>query len=183
MRQRWAGGGVDVTAQAITEQLPGGDLMHDFLNIKKRKRENKMRILARLGRLIIGAAGLVAAGAASAQQLQEVTIGLSSTSFGAAGYRLAKELDLFKKNGLNPELSCWIAETPVVTALISGSIHISLAEWPTWWRHRREASQSSPQRTLMPDRPERWSSQNRWPTSSAIKPDSPVNDRLRRSTA
>ena len=86
-----------------------------------------MGVSSKLGRLIIGAAALVAASAASAQQLQEVTIGLSSSSLGAAGYRLAKELDLFKKQGLEPKFVVMDSGNAVTTALISGSLQLALA--------------------------------------------------------
>ena len=138
-----------------------------------------MRFSSKLGRLAIAAFGLFAASAASGQQLQEVIIGLSSTSLGAAGYRLAKELDLFKKNGLEPRIVVLDSGNAVVTALISGSLQFALGGMADM-----VAAQARGQSIV--------TSTNTYGGPSGtvviaksvadklgIKPDSPVNDRLK----
>jgi ABC-type nitrate/sulfonate/bicarbonate transport system substrate-binding protein len=86
-----------------------------------------MRISSILGRLLLGAASLAIAGAASAEPLQTVNFGLSSNSLGAASFRIAKELGLFEKHGLEPKFSAMDTAAAVTAALISGSVQVATA--------------------------------------------------------
>jgi ABC-type nitrate/sulfonate/bicarbonate transport system substrate-binding protein len=81
-----------------------------------------MRLSSWIGRWLLGAAGLLAAGAASAQPVRDVTIGLSSNSLGAAGFRIAKELGLFEKHNLAARIVIMDSGNSVTAALISGSV-------------------------------------------------------------
>lgn len=61
------------------------------------------------------------------QSPRQVLIGLSSSSLGAAGYRLANELGLFKKYNLEPRFVIMDSGSAVTTALIAGSVQLALA--------------------------------------------------------
>jgi ABC-type nitrate/sulfonate/bicarbonate transport system substrate-binding protein len=76
---------------------------------------------------LVAAASLAMSGAASAQGLQEVTIGLSSLSFGTAGARMAKNMGLFEKHGLDAKFVLLETANAATTALISGSLKVSLS--------------------------------------------------------
>ena len=67
------------------------------------------------------------AGAASAQPLRDVTVGLSSGSLGTAAPRLAKELGFFEKRGINPKFVVMESGNAAVSALVSRSIDFSVA--------------------------------------------------------
>jgi len=91
-----------------------------------------MALASRFGRSLLALASTVLAGivftdAASAQAPRDVTIGLSSNSLGASGFRLAKELDLFEKHGLRARIIVMDTGSSVATALISGSVQVALA--------------------------------------------------------
>lgn len=81
-----------------------------------------MNILKRAGSCIAAAAILAAAG--TAQALDRHDIGLSSTSFASAPARLAKELGLFEKHGIDANFIVMDSGNAVTTALISGSINV-----------------------------------------------------------
>ncbi len=86
------------------------------------------RLVTRRTMLAAAAAfGGLASGAARAQSLRPVTIGLSSSSLGAAGYRLAHQLGLFSKHGLEPRFIIMDSGSAVTTALIAGSVQLALA--------------------------------------------------------
>ncbi len=72
--------------------------------------------------LIVAAAGLAFAGAAQAQQLREVSIGLGSSSLVAASAKIAHELGLFRKHGLEPRFIVMDSANAATTALISRSV-------------------------------------------------------------
>lgn len=77
--------------------------------------------------LLAATAGFTLIRAASAQPAQELTIGLSSTSFGTAGARLAKELGLFAKQGLDARFVVMESGNAATTAIISGSLNVVLS--------------------------------------------------------
>jgi ABC-type nitrate/sulfonate/bicarbonate transport system substrate-binding protein len=81
--------------------------------------------LARRSFLAVAAAGL--AGVAAAQTPREVTIGLSSTSLGTAAPRIAKELGLFTKYGIDPKFIVMESGNAAVAALVSRSVDYSVA--------------------------------------------------------
>jgi ABC-type nitrate/sulfonate/bicarbonate transport system substrate-binding protein len=86
-----------------------------------------MRSLLKLRNCILGALALALAGGAQAQSLRDVSIGLSSASLGTAGLRLAKELGIFAKHGLNPRFVILDSASATMTALISKSLDIAIA--------------------------------------------------------
>jgi ABC-type nitrate/sulfonate/bicarbonate transport system substrate-binding protein len=59
---------------------------------------------------------------AAAQELRKVTIGLSSSSIALSGARIAQELGLFKKHGLDVSISTLDSASAATSALIGGSI-------------------------------------------------------------
>jgi ABC-type nitrate/sulfonate/bicarbonate transport system substrate-binding protein len=62
-----------------------------------------------------------------AQTLQEVTIALSSYSFGTAGARMAKDMGLFEKHGIDAKLVLMDTANATTSALISGSMKVALS--------------------------------------------------------
>lgn len=64
---------------------------------------------------------------ASAQALTKVTIGISSPSLPAAGSKIANELGLFKKHGLEVKLTQLESASVATMALISGSVDFTSA--------------------------------------------------------
>jgi ABC-type nitrate/sulfonate/bicarbonate transport system substrate-binding protein len=86
-----------------------------------------MTILKKLSGCIIGAAIIAMSGFASAQPLQDVSIGLSSASFGTAAARIAEQLGLYEKHGLKPKFIVMDSASAATTALISRSIQAALS--------------------------------------------------------
>jgi ABC-type nitrate/sulfonate/bicarbonate transport system substrate-binding protein len=80
-----------------------------------------------LGALCVAVFSVISLGAALAQTPRQVTIGLSSSSLGAAGYRLSNELGLFAKHGIEPRFIIMDSGSAVTTALIAGSVQLALA--------------------------------------------------------
>lgn len=78
-------------------------------------------------RSLLGGALLLGVTPAWAQSLREVTIAVSSMSFGAAAPRVAKELGLFKTQGLDPRLTVMDSGNAAIAALLSGSVPFSLS--------------------------------------------------------
>lgn len=64
---------------------------------------------------------------AAAQALQEVSIGLASTSFATAGPRLAKELGLFERRGLEPRFTVLDSANAATAALIARSVDFAIS--------------------------------------------------------
>jgi ABC-type nitrate/sulfonate/bicarbonate transport system substrate-binding protein len=69
----------------------------------------------------------IAISAADAQQLREVKFGLSTTSLPGAGPRLAYELGLFKKHGLEPQFVQLESSNGATSALIGKSIPVTMS--------------------------------------------------------
>ena len=86
-----------------------------------------MALASTFGRWVLALAGLVLASAASAQAPRDVVIGISSNSLGASGFRLAKDMGLFEKHGVNAKIVIMDTGSSVTTALISGSVQVALA--------------------------------------------------------
>jgi ABC-type nitrate/sulfonate/bicarbonate transport system substrate-binding protein len=86
-----------------------------------------MRSVCKLTAWIAGAAMVAQVTGAFAQQLQQIPIGLSSASFGTAAARIAKEMGLFQKHGLDPSFTVMDSASVATTALISGSIKAALS--------------------------------------------------------
>jgi ABC-type nitrate/sulfonate/bicarbonate transport system substrate-binding protein len=71
---------------------------------------------------------LISAGApAAAQALQEVSIGLASTSFATAAPRLAKEMGLFEKRGLDAKFTVLDSANAATAALIAKSVDYAIS--------------------------------------------------------
>lgn len=91
-----------------------------------------MKVLPTIGSHMIGLAiaamagiamtGIAMAGVASAQQMREVAIGLSSGSFIPAPARIAKEMGLYEKRGLNARVVMMDSGNAATAGLISGSL-------------------------------------------------------------
>ena len=67
---------------------------------------------------------LATVGAAPAQPLREISIGVASSSMSAVAPRIAKELGLFEKHGFAARLIIMESSSSTVTALISGSLKL-----------------------------------------------------------
>jgi ABC-type nitrate/sulfonate/bicarbonate transport system substrate-binding protein len=75
----------------------------------------------------LSAALLVAAGPAHGQAARKISIGLSSASLVAAAPRIAKEMGLFEKHGLDVKFIIMESANAATAALISKSIDVALA--------------------------------------------------------
>jgi ABC-type nitrate/sulfonate/bicarbonate transport system substrate-binding protein len=67
---------------------------------------------------------------AFAQQLRDIVIGLASPSFAVASGRIAQELGLFQKRGLNARFVIMDSSSAAIQALISGSFKVTIAGFP-----------------------------------------------------
>jgi ABC-type nitrate/sulfonate/bicarbonate transport system substrate-binding protein len=76
---------------------------------------------------IVGLSIFASTGPAASQQLREVAVGLPSTSLGSATPRIAKEMGLFAKYGLDPKMTVMDNASVAIAALVSGSVKIVLA--------------------------------------------------------
>lgn len=79
-----------------------------------------MRAVSRWALVVL--ATLVAAAGASAQQARELTMGLASTSFATVVPRIAQEMGLYAKYGLEPKFTVMDNASGATTALISKSV-------------------------------------------------------------
>jgi ABC-type nitrate/sulfonate/bicarbonate transport system substrate-binding protein len=75
----------------------------------------------------VGVGLMAVASAASSQPAQEITIGLSSATLTTAPLRIAKEMGMFAKQGLDPKFVIMESGNASASALISGAIKIALA--------------------------------------------------------
>jgi ABC-type nitrate/sulfonate/bicarbonate transport system substrate-binding protein len=89
-----------------------------------------MRVRSLFRGLAVGAAVLVMAACAFAQGRREVTIGLASGSTAVAGGRVAKELGLFERHGLEARFVVMDSSSAALTALISGSLKLIISGVP-----------------------------------------------------
>jgi ABC-type nitrate/sulfonate/bicarbonate transport system substrate-binding protein len=69
----------------------------------------------------------ILAAPASAQQLKEITIGLSSGSLTVGSVRIAKEMGVYEKYGLNPKFVVMESGNAALTGLIGGSFEAVVA--------------------------------------------------------
>src|SRR3954470_5542721 len=76
---------------------------------------------------LVGLVMLVMGGAAAAEPLQEVTIGLASGSLTSSTGRIAKELGLFAKRGLEPKFVVMDSGSAATGAVISRSIDVAVS--------------------------------------------------------
>jgi len=86
-----------------------------------------MRIAWKRRDFLVGAAIFAVASQAESQTLRQVSIGLSSTSLGTAAPRIANELALFAKHGLDPKFIVLDSANAAIGALISGSLKVVLS--------------------------------------------------------
>ena len=70
---------------------------------------------------------VMATGSAQAQTLREISVALPSRSLVAAPPRIAKEMGLFDKHGLNPKFVVLDSANAATGALISKSVDISIS--------------------------------------------------------
>jgi ABC-type nitrate/sulfonate/bicarbonate transport system substrate-binding protein len=79
-------------------------------------------------RTCIGATAIVATvGTAFGQGLREVSVGLASTSFATATPRIAKELGLFEKRGIEPKFVVLDSANAATAALIAKSVDTAVS--------------------------------------------------------
>lgn len=64
---------------------------------------------------------------AVAQPSQDVRIPISSVSFATAPARIAKEMGLFEKHGINARIVTMDSANASISALISGSVDVTVA--------------------------------------------------------
>jgi ABC-type nitrate/sulfonate/bicarbonate transport system substrate-binding protein len=74
-----------------------------------------------------GVASTAMAGPAIAQSAPQVTMALSSTSFGLAAVLMASKAGLFAKQGIEPRLIVSDSGSAAMTALVAGSVQFSAA--------------------------------------------------------
>jgi ABC-type nitrate/sulfonate/bicarbonate transport system substrate-binding protein len=84
-------------------------------------------MIVRRRHVLVGAAFLAMAGQGRAEALREISMGLSSTSLGTAGPRIAKEIGLFAKHGIDPRFVILDSANAALGALVSGSLPVVLA--------------------------------------------------------
>lgn len=75
-------------------------------------------------------AALALAGPAAAQTFREVTVGLASPSMAVAGGRIAKELGLFEKHGIDVRFTIMESSASAVAGMIAGSFKFTIAGFP-----------------------------------------------------
>ncbi len=85
-----------------------------------------MRFSFSKGAIAAAIAGCAMAGPGLAQQPREISFGLASKSVIAASPRIAEELGLFAKYGLQPKISYIDTTSGTATALLSKSVEFSL---------------------------------------------------------
>ena len=81
-----------------------------------------MRILSKLTAGLLFTVAFALAGSAAAQQKRQITIGLRSPSLPAAGARIAKEMGLFDKHGIDAKVTPMDNASVATMGLISGSL-------------------------------------------------------------
>ena len=86
-----------------------------------------MRVVSRFAASLIAALVFASAAAADAAPLQEITIGLSSATFGTAAARVAKEMGLYERYGLEPKFVVLDNSGVATSAVISGSLTFALS--------------------------------------------------------
>ena len=69
----------------------------------------------------------MAAGSAFGQQAREISVGVGSTSFATVGVRIAKEMGLFAKRGLDAKFTIMDSANVATQALISKSVNFVLS--------------------------------------------------------
>ncbi len=89
-----------------------------------------MSVSSRIKALLVAAAVLAVATAAPAQPLREITVGLASPSLAVAGGRIAKEMGLFEKHGLDAKFVIMDSSATAIAALIAGSYNFTIAGLP-----------------------------------------------------
>lgn len=82
---------------------------------------------ARIRSAIVATAVFASAGAAFGQGLREVSVGLASTSFATVAPRIAKELGLFEKRGIEPKFTVLENASSATSALISKSVDTAVS--------------------------------------------------------
>ncbi len=80
----------------------------------------------KLRSLMLAVVSLALSGTAPSAQMRQVSIGLSSTSLVAAAPRIAKEMNLFERHGLDPKFVVMDSANAATTALISRSLETAL---------------------------------------------------------
>lgn len=80
-------------------------------------------------KLLLGLAAVLSAGCLSGGALaqEKVSIGMSSASFGTASVRVAKELGLFARHGIDASIITMDSPIAATTAVISGSLDFALS--------------------------------------------------------
>lgn len=78
-------------------------------------------------RILVVGAMFLAAGTASAQTLRDVSFGLASSSMTGGTARIAKELGLFEKHGLNAKIIVMDSGNAATTALVSKSVNFAVS--------------------------------------------------------
>lgn len=78
-------------------------------------------------RSLLHAAPFILSSPALAQPVREVRIGLSSSSFGASGVRVANELGLFTAHGLAPKLIVMDSGNAAIAGALSGSLEFAMS--------------------------------------------------------
>jgi ABC-type nitrate/sulfonate/bicarbonate transport system substrate-binding protein len=86
-----------------------------------------MSIIATRRAWIAGAAALAVAGRAKAQALQEVPIALAGLSLVSASARIANEMALFQKHGIQPKFTILDSANAADAALIAGSVRAAVS--------------------------------------------------------
>jgi ABC-type nitrate/sulfonate/bicarbonate transport system substrate-binding protein len=91
------------------------------------KKHEALRAAARASRRVCLLAMAALAGSAVAQELREVSISLASTSFATAAPRIAKELGLFEKRGIDPRFIVMDSANAATAGLIAKSVDAALS--------------------------------------------------------
>jgi len=86
-----------------------------------------MRNILRNAALFFAVVAFALTSSAVAAPVQEITIGLSSATFGTAAARVAKEMGLYEKYGLEPKFVVLDNSGVATSAVISGSLKFALS--------------------------------------------------------
>jgi ABC-type nitrate/sulfonate/bicarbonate transport system substrate-binding protein len=88
--------------------------------------------------LVAMLAMVLGTGVGEAQPLEDVTIGLGSRSLAGGSVRIADEIGLFEKHGLNPTFVFTDSPTVSITGLLSGSYKFAVTGFPDFLAARAQ---------------------------------------------
>jgi ABC-type nitrate/sulfonate/bicarbonate transport system substrate-binding protein len=122
---------------------------------------------------------LATQGPAAAQQKQDVSIGFSSASFATSGPRVADQLGLFAKYGLNGKFVILDGSTAALAGMISGSISLIVVGLPDFVTTYARNDSVVAVATVSAGYVTSMVVSKAFADKSGVSPNAPLNDRLK----